>query len=63
MIKSKLGYATYLRGSLYFDDIGWAIVKAAAKKTKKSPRAVVIAGLKRGMKLYGKKTENARNKA
>lgn len=47
----KIGHASYRRGRVYFDEIGWAIVKAAAKKTKKSPTDVVIAGIKRGMKL------------
>ena len=53
----KTGLATYRRGKIYFDEIGWAMVKAAARKAKKSPREVVIAGLKRGAKL--EKTQNA----
>jgi hypothetical protein len=53
----EIGLATYKQGKLYFDEVGWAMVKAAARKAKKSPREVVIAGLKRGAKL--EKTQNA----
>jgi hypothetical protein len=51
-----IGKASYRRGRLYFDAIGWAMVKAAAKRAKKSPHTVVIAALKRGLKLHGKKS-------
>ncbi len=55
-MKNKTGKAWFRGKKLYFDDIGWALVKAAAKKTKKSPRVTVLSGLKRGMKL--EKTKN-----
>lgn len=51
----KTGKAVYRRGKLHFDEIGWAMIKEVAKRTKKSPKQVVIAGIKRGARLYGKK--------
>ena len=57
IMANKTGLATYRRGKLYFDEAGWAIVKAEAKKARKSPLQVVIAGLERGVKL--EKAKNA----
>jgi hypothetical protein len=56
-MENKIGHARLKGKKLYFDEVGWAMVKAAAKKAKKSPKTVVIAGLKRGMKL--EKAKNA----
>ncbi len=53
-MKTLKARAHYKKGKIYFDEAGWAMVKAAAKRAHKSPKYVVIAGLKRGMKLYGK---------
>lgn len=51
---NKIGHATYRRGKLYFDEIGWALVKSVAKRMKKSPQHLVIAALKR----WAKKDKN-----
>jgi hypothetical protein len=56
-MENKIGRANLKGNTLYFDEVGWAMVKAVAKKLKKSPKTVVIAGLKRGMKL--EKAKNA----
>lgn len=57
----RIGRAEYKRGSLYFDQIGWAMVKAVARKHKKSPKYIVTQSIKRYMRKYGKKTENTRD--
>lgn len=49
----KLGYAEYKRGKLYFDEIGWSMVRQVAKRLHKTPHQVVISALKRYIK-YGK---------
>jgi hypothetical protein len=52
MEKSKSGYATYRRGKLYFDEVGWAMIKGAAKRLHRSPKQVVIAALMRYARLH-----------
>ena len=49
-MSNKLGKATYRHGKLYFDAAGWATIKAAAKRLKKSPTQVVNAALMRSIK-------------
>jgi predicted transcriptional regulator len=49
VIKS-IGRATYKRGKLYFDESGWAILKQVAKRTHRSPKALVIAAIMRYIK-------------
>ncbi len=39
------GKATYCKGRLYFDDAGWAMVKACARKAHRTPQQVVTAAL------------------
>jgi hypothetical protein len=51
-MEGKSGYATYRRGKLYFDEVGWAMLKAAAKRTHKSPTQIVIAALMRYARLH-----------
>jgi hypothetical protein len=43
----RIGYAKLKGNKLYFDSVGWAMIKEAARKKKKSPRSVVVAALKR----------------
>jgi hypothetical protein len=41
----------WLRGdTLHFDKTAWALIKKFAKESHKSPKQIVIAGLKRGTK-------------
>lgn len=54
ILMANVGKATIRRGKIYFDEAGWAIVRAAAKKAHKSPKQIVMVALKRGVKLYGK---------
>lgn len=46
-MESSAGRATYRRGKLYFNAVGWAMVREVAKYTHKTPTAVVVAALKR----------------
>jgi len=41
----RIGKARYDGKKMYFDEIGWRMVKATAKKTKKSPTYVVTRAL------------------
>jgi hypothetical protein len=50
----KIGYAHYRKGKLYFDDIGWAMICAVAKKRKRSPTRIVIDALKRYVREHEK---------
>jgi hypothetical protein len=45
------GKATYRRGKLYFDAVGWAMIKAVAKRTHRSPTRIVNAALRRGFRI------------
>jgi len=54
-MENSVGRAIYKRGKLYFNDVSWTMVKAVARRTKKSPKIVVIAALKRHARLIGKK--------
>ena len=60
-MENKTGHAVYKRGKLHFDEAGWAMIKAAAKRTKKSPTQVVNAALMRYVRLRDKneKTQDA----
>lgn len=42
-----IGRATYKKGKLYFDEVGWQQVKRVAAHQHRSPKAVVIAAVKR----------------
>jgi hypothetical protein len=55
------GRATYRDGKLHFDETGWVMIKTVAKRTKKSPEAVVLAALKRAAKagVFGEKAKDA----
>lgn len=44
------GTARYYRGKLYFDDKGWKMVKAVAKRMKISPTTLVHRALRRAAK-------------
>ena len=57
---TKIGHATYKRGKLHFDEIGWAMIEAVAKKQKKSPTRVVNEALRRYVRLMDK-NEKAKN--
>jgi hypothetical protein len=50
---NKIGYAILKGKCLYFDDLGWDMVRAIAKRAKKSPKYIVIGALKRYAKRYG----------
>ena len=52
---SKIGYATYKRGKLHFDEVGWEMIKLVARRQKKSPQFVVTQALLRYARKYGKK--------
>ena len=58
-MNEKHGWAVYRGGTLYFDGAGWEMIKAIAGGTRKSPKSIVITGIKRGAKL--EKAKNARN--
>lgn len=47
----KTGKAWVKKGKIYFNEEGWALVKEHARKQHRSPKIVVIRGLRRGMKL------------
>lgn len=53
-MRKKIGYATYKRGALYFDEVGWAMVKGAAKRKHQSPKRIVIDALLRYTKIWKK---------
>jgi hypothetical protein len=56
-METKTGYATYKRGKLHFDEIGWAMIKMAAKKSHKTPTQIVRSALLR----YARKHEKTKN--
>ncbi len=41
---------TYRKGVVYFDEEAWALIKRWAKKEHRSPKNIVIAAIKRGIK-------------
>jgi hypothetical protein len=51
-MESKSGYATYRRGKLYFNEVGWAMIKGVAKRLHKSPKQIVVAALRRYARMY-----------
>ena len=61
----RTGLATYRKGHLYFDNRGWALVLAHARKDHKTPRQIVIGALKRGIKrgAFEKAKEDKSKKA
>ncbi len=58
MPKKQFGMATYRNGKLYFDAPGWALIKAASKRQRKSPQTVVTAALMRFIRNEKKSKEN-----
>lgn len=56
----KIGKAWFSKGKIHFDQEGWDLVLRHARKQHRTPKQVVIAGLKRGMKLQEGKI-NGRN--
>jgi hypothetical protein len=46
----KLGNAWLVKNTLHIDSAGWKLIKAVAKKLHRTPKQIVIAGLKRGHK-------------
>lgn len=58
-MESRIGRAVYRRGKLHFDEMGWTLVKAVARRMKKSPTQVVNGALMRYIRSRdGKKTKN-----
>jgi len=45
------GRASYRRGIMYFDAVGWAMVKAASARAHRTPTQIVTAAIKRRAKL------------
>lgn len=50
MTKSNIGYATYKKGKLYFDEVGWEIIKGVARRQHRTPQQTVVQALKRALK-------------
>ena len=47
----KTGRAILKGNKLCFNEVGWNLVKAVAKRKKRTPRQVVLAALRRGIKV------------
>jgi hypothetical protein len=46
---------TYRKGVMYFDEEAWALIIRYARKSHKTPKQIVIAALKRGVKCKTQK--------
>lgn len=47
-----IGYCTYNKGYLYFDEVSWEAIKNLAHETHKSPAYLVLQALKRYVRKY-----------
>lgn len=47
MKQKVVGYAQYHKGKLYFDEVGWSLIKKFASKQHRSPKDIVISALRR----------------